>query len=147
MSNFRSDLKNTSFVKSPANAVVDLYEQYVHDMADVLDKHKSDKDKSDYYSKLISDNSQDPRKLWHVLRKTLSRVSEVTLPPYKSDKALADQFAPFFHNKIKTIRDTSIPSGTEKEVHPSLDPQQNHQKLAYEILPVGSMAYISHQIV
>ena len=35
------------------------------------------KDKSDYYSKLISDNSQDPRKLWHVLRKTLSRVSEL----------------------------------------------------------------------
>ena len=61
------------------------------------------KDKSDYYSKLISDNSQDPRKLWHVLRKTLSRVSEVTLPPHKSDKALADQFASFFHNKIKTI--------------------------------------------
>ena len=34
MSNFHSDLKNTSFVKSPANAVVDFYEQYVHDMAD-----------------------------------------------------------------------------------------------------------------
>ena len=107
---------------SPANAVVDLYEQYVHNV-DVLDKHaplisrlkKKDsadwvsdsyrrakslrpqfertwcrtknslngsrlrrqiarcnslvnKDKSDYYSKLISDNSQDPRKLWDVLR-------------------------------------------------------------------------------
>ena len=36
MSNFRSDLKNTSFVKSPTNAVVDLY---VHDLVDVLDKH------------------------------------------------------------------------------------------------------------
>ena len=122
MCNFCSDLKNTSFVKSPANAVVDLYEQYVHDLVDVLDKYaplisrlkKKDsanwvsdsyrrakslrrqfertwrrtknslnrsrlhhqiaqcnslvnKDKSDYYSKLISDNSQGPRKLWHVL--------------------------------------------------------------------------------
>ena len=36
---FRSDLKNTSFIKSPANAVVDLYQQYVHDLVDVLDKH------------------------------------------------------------------------------------------------------------
>ena len=124
MSNFHSDLKNTSFVKSPANAVVDLYEQYVHDLVDVLDKHaplisrlkKKDsadwvsdsyqhakslrrqfertwcrtknplnrsrlhhqfarcnslvnKDKLDYYTKLISDNRQDPRKLWHVLQK------------------------------------------------------------------------------
>ena len=133
-----SALKNTSsFVKSPADAVVDLYEQYVHDLEDVLDKHaplisrlkKKDsadwvsdsyqrakslrcqfertwhrtknslnrsrlhhhiarcnslvnKDKSDYYSKLISDNSQDLRKLWHVLRKTLSKVSEMTLVLY-----------------------------------------------------------------
>ena len=54
--------------------------------------------------------------------KTLNRVSEVTLPPHKSDKTLADQFASFFHNKIKAIRDTFIPSGTEKDVHPSSDP-------------------------
>ena len=39
MSNFRSDLKNTSFVKSPANAVVDVHDQYVHGLVDVLDKH------------------------------------------------------------------------------------------------------------
>ena len=38
ISNFYSDLKITSFVKSLANAV-DLYEQYVHDLGDVLDKH------------------------------------------------------------------------------------------------------------
>ena len=143
---------------------MNLYEQHVHDMVDVLDKHaplisrlkKKDsadwvsdsyrcaksfrcqfertwrttknllnrsrlcrqiarcnslvnKDKSDYYSKLISDNSEDPRNLWHVLRKTLSRVSEVKLPPHKSDKALADKFASFFHNKFKTFRDTFIP--------------------------------------
>ena len=57
-----------------------------------------------------------------MLRKTLCRVSKVTLPPHESDKALADQFASFFHNKIKTIADTFIPSGTEKDVHPSSDP-------------------------
>ena len=46
----------------------------------------------------------------------------MTLPPHKSDKTLADQFASFFHNKIKTMRDTFIPSGTEKDVLPSSDP-------------------------
>ena len=35
MSDFRSDLKNTSFIKSPANAV----EQCVHDLVDVLDRY------------------------------------------------------------------------------------------------------------
>ena len=58
-----------------------------------------------------------------MLRKTLNRVSEVILPPHKSDKTLAEQFASFFHNKIKTIRDTFIPSGTEKDVRPSSDPK------------------------
>ena len=37
MSDLNSDLKNTSFVKSSANAVVDFYEQYVHGLGDVLD--------------------------------------------------------------------------------------------------------------
>ena len=39
MSDFRTDLTNTSFIKSPADAVVDLYEQYVHDLGNVLDRH------------------------------------------------------------------------------------------------------------
>ena len=39
MSDFRSDLINTSFVKSPADAVIDLYEQYVYDQGNVLDRH------------------------------------------------------------------------------------------------------------
>ena len=38
-SDFCSDLKNTSFVKSPADSIVDLYEQYAHDLGNVLDKH------------------------------------------------------------------------------------------------------------
>ena len=150
MANFHSDLKNTSFIKSPANAVVDLYEQYVHDLGNVLDSHaplisklkrkdsadwisdayqrtKSlrsqfertcrraknplnrswlhryiarcnalvNNDKSDYYSKLISDNSHDSRKLWRELHKTLNRVSDVTFPSHESEKSLADQFASF----------------------------------------------------
>ena len=76
------------------------------------------KDKSDYYSKLISDNSHKSEKLWQVLPKSLNGVSEVALPSHVSDKSLADQFASFFFNKIKTIRDTFVPSSTEKDVYP-----------------------------
>ena len=39
MSDFYSDLRNTSFVKSPADAVVDFYEQYVRDLGNVLHRH------------------------------------------------------------------------------------------------------------
>ena len=80
------------------------------------------KDKSDYYSKLISDNSHDSRKLWRALHKTLNKVSNVKLPSHKSEKSLADQFASFFSNKIKKIRDTFASSGTVNEVHPPSDP-------------------------
>ena len=46
----------------------------------------------------------------------------MTLPPHDSDKSLENQFASYFHNKIKTIRDTFIPSGIKMDVHPSSDP-------------------------
>ena len=80
------------------------------------------KDKSDYYSKLFSDNSHDSRKLWHELHKTLDRVSDATLPSHESERSLAHQFASCFLNKIKKIRDTFIPSGTKNEVHPPSNP-------------------------
>ena len=77
-------------------------------------------DKSDYCSKLISDNSHNSRKLWRELHKTLNRFSDATLPLHESEKSLADQFTSFFSKKILT-RDTFIPSGTENEVHSPSD--------------------------
>ena len=44
------------------------------------------------------------------------------LPSHESEKLSADQFASFFSNKIKKIRDTFASSGTEYEVHPPSDP-------------------------
>ena len=41
MSNFRSDLKDMPFVKCPANSVSWLYDQYVHDLSHILDRHAS----------------------------------------------------------------------------------------------------------
>ena len=39
MCNFRSDLKDIPFVKCPANSVSLLYDQYVHDLRRILDRH------------------------------------------------------------------------------------------------------------
>ena len=39
MSDFRSDLEEMSIVKCPANSVSQLYDQYVHDLSCVLDRH------------------------------------------------------------------------------------------------------------
>ena len=53
MSDFRSDLKNISFVKSPVDAVVEVYDQYVHDLGNVLDRH------APLISRLIKKDSAD----------------------------------------------------------------------------------------
>ena len=39
MSDFRSDLKEMPFVKCPANSVSQHYDQYVHDLSRILDRH------------------------------------------------------------------------------------------------------------
>ena len=61
-------------------------------------------------------------KNWRALHKSLNKVSDVKLPSHESEKSLADQFAFFFLNKIKKIRHTFSPSGTEIEAHPHSDP-------------------------
>ena len=53
MSDIGSDLKNTSFVKSPADAVVYLYEQYGHHLGNVLDRH------APFISRLTKKDSAD----------------------------------------------------------------------------------------
>ena len=76
MSDFRSDLKNTYFVKSPADAVVDLYEQYAHDLGNNLDRHAplisglSKKDSVDW----LSHDYRRAKSLRHQFERTRRRV-------------------------------------------------------------------------
>ena len=46
----------------------------------------------------------------------------MTVPSHESGKSLAYQFASLFLNKIKTIRDTFVHSGTENDVYHRSDP-------------------------
>ena len=76
MSDFRSDLKNTSFVKAPVDGVVDLYEQYVRDLGNVLDRHAhlisrlTKKDSADW----MFDDYQRAKSLRHQLERTCCRA-------------------------------------------------------------------------
>ena len=70
------------------------------------------RDKPEYYSTIISDNSHGPKNLWHTLHHVLHKGQEMTLPPHQSEKSLANKFASFFHQKIKRIRDMFTASST-----------------------------------
>ena len=175
MSDFQSDLKELPFVKCPANSVSQLYDQYVHDLSCILDRHAplvssvkkkqradwlsetyrlakslrrqferawrkdksqynrshlrcqiawclTNRDKTVYYRKLISDNSHDSMKLWRELHKVLHRSHGTTLPTYESSKSLADRFSSFFSNKILKIREKFSSSESYNTVHPPSDP-------------------------
>ena len=60
-------------------------------------------DKSDYYNKLISDNSHNSRKLWHKLHKTLNRISEVTLPSTSLTSHWRTRLLPFCRLKLRKL--------------------------------------------
>ena len=66
----------------------------------------ANKDKATYYRALVNENSDDPKKLWQVLRSALRRIPDKVLPSNSSQKKLADQFAAFFTNKIAKIQES-----------------------------------------
>ena len=72
----------------------------------------TNRDKTVYYRKLISNDSHDSKKLWRELHKVLHRSHGTTLPTYESSKSLADRFATFFSNKIMKIHESFSLSGS-----------------------------------
>ena len=66
----------------------------------------ANKDKATYYRALVNENSDDPKKLWQVLRSTLHCIPDKVPPSHNSHKKLADHFAAFFTNKIAKIRES-----------------------------------------
>jgi hypothetical protein len=60
--------------------------------------------KSDYYSSMVQENSQNSKALFKVIDKLLHRNRQSPLPDCDSDEQLATKFSEFFTNKIQTIR-------------------------------------------
>ena len=64
------------------------------------------KDKANYFRKLVRENANESKKLWHVLCSALHSSPEAVLHSHKSKKGLADWFVTFFSDKIAKIRNS-----------------------------------------
>ena len=62
------------------------------------------KAKSQYFSEIISENADNPRRLWNSINNILHRIPPPALPEFTSVKSLCDHFSKFFVTKIETIR-------------------------------------------
>ena len=87
MSDFCSGFKNVSFIKSPADAVVDLYEQCVHNLGNVLDRHAplisrlKKKDSADWMSdayRCAKSLRRQFERTWHSAKNPLNRSRTIT---------------------------------------------------------------------
>ena len=60
--------------------------------------------KSQYFSNLIDENSENPRRLWNTINNILHRTPAAALPESNNVKSLCEHFAKYFCDKIGTIR-------------------------------------------
>ena len=62
------------------------------------------KPESNYLADAISENSDNPRRLWNSIKHILHRIPPLALPEFTSIKSLCDHFSKYFVAKIETIR-------------------------------------------
>ena len=62
------------------------------------------KAKSKYLADVISENLDNPRRLWSSMNYILHRILPPALPEFTSVKSLCDLFSKYFVDKIETIR-------------------------------------------
>ena len=60
--------------------------------------------KSQYFSHLIAENSENPCRLWDTINNILHRTPAAALPESNNVKSLSEHFANYFCDKIRTIR-------------------------------------------
>jgi len=60
--------------------------------------------KKQYFSKLVSSSSDNPRRLWQTVNKLLNRKSASPLPSSSAATLFANRFAHFFTDKISNLR-------------------------------------------
>ncbi len=60
--------------------------------------------RNNHFSKLIQENSHDPKNLFKVINTALHKKEETPFPPGQTDKDLADEFNEYFEGKIENIR-------------------------------------------
>ena len=60
--------------------------------------------KSQYFSELIDENSENPRRLWDTINKISHRTPAAALPELNNIKSLFEHFAKYLFDKIRAIR-------------------------------------------
>ena len=60
--------------------------------------------KSDYYTEMITENQNNPKKLWNCMNRILHRSDPSPLPDCSDKSILANNFGTFFSDKIAKIR-------------------------------------------
>ena len=80
------------------------------------------KNKKQFYTDLIQENSNDPKKLWKELNNVLHRKPEMVLPDSHDPKSLANEFCSFFENKITRIR-SGFSNATAPDILPDRKPK------------------------
>ena len=60
------------------------------------------KDKSKHLADVISENLDNPRRLWNSINNILHRIPPPRLPQFTSVKSLCDHFSKYFVDKIET---------------------------------------------
>ena len=58
-----------------------------------------------YYSRLVTENQCDLRKLFSTFSKLVQQQPETRFPQHESTASLAQEFIAFFDNKIRRIRE------------------------------------------
>ena len=72
------------------------------------------KAKSDYYTNMVSNNSDSPRQLWNCINQIVHRRPVPSLPNHVSIKYLCDSFSCHFKDKISLIRSDAFTKSAQQ---------------------------------
>lgn len=90
------------------------------------------KAKDAYYSNMVTESQNDPRKLWSSMNKILHRTKIPALPDYENISSLADSFGNYFKEKIDKIRSSFSTSPNNATHTRDLSSKLKHFELVSE---------------
>jgi hypothetical protein len=87
------------------------------------------KSKKDYFSRLISSNAKNSRKLWSTVNSLLHRKLSPVLPTTSNINSLCQSFATFFYEKIHNLHTNLL--SKQSTASPHIDPPQLTTRLLH----------------
>ncbi len=91
-----------------------------------------DDKRTEHYSNLIEENTNDPKGLFKVINSALNKKEDTAIPPGVSDNELANEFLDFFDGKIERIR--SELDGTDNNIKPTESHKYQYELTDFRLL-------------